>query len=189
MSRLHITPANQVRFGFWGAEELGLLGSEHYVATLTPEQRSDIAVNLNFDMLGSPNYVRFVYDGDGSTFAAKDKASAPPGSGAIEKVFTDYLGARNLAFEATEFDGRSDYAPFADVGIPVGGMYTGAEEIKTPEQATRYGGVAGQAYDQCYHQACDTVGNVNDTVLAESAGAVADSILHFAQQPTSPRPE
>lgn len=189
MSRLHIAPANQVRFGFWGAEELGLLGSEHYVATLTPEQRADIAVNLNFDMLGSPNFVRFVYDGDGSTFAAKDKASAPPGSGAIEKVFTDYFSARNLAFEATEFDGRSDYAPFAEVGIPVGGMYTGAEEIKTPEQATRYGGVAGQAYDQCYHQACDTVQNVNDTVLAESAGAVTDAILHFAEQPTSPRPE
>ena len=56
----------QVRFAFWGAEENGTLGSEHYVENLTENQRSKIYANLNFDMLGSPNYVRFVYDGNGS---------------------------------------------------------------------------------------------------------------------------
>jgi Zn-dependent M28 family amino/carboxypeptidase len=56
----------QVRFAFWGAEELGLLGSQYYVDSLTNTQRAKIYANLNFDMLGSPNYVRFVYDGNGS---------------------------------------------------------------------------------------------------------------------------
>jgi Zn-dependent M28 family amino/carboxypeptidase len=36
------------------------------VNNLTEAQRAKIYANLNFDMVGSPNYVRFVYDGDGS---------------------------------------------------------------------------------------------------------------------------
>ncbi|MGH7483111.1 MAG: M20/M25/M40 family metallo-hydrolase, partial [Longimicrobiales bacterium] len=43
-------PRNKLRFAFWGAEENGLLGSEHYVANLTPEDRAQIMLNLNFDM-------------------------------------------------------------------------------------------------------------------------------------------
>ena len=58
----------QVRFAFWGAEELNLLGSQHYVDNLTDAQLAKIYANLNFDMVGSPNYVRFVYDGDGSRY-------------------------------------------------------------------------------------------------------------------------
>ncbi len=71
----------QVRFAFWGAEELNLLGSQHYVDSLTDAQRAKIYANLNFDMVGSPNYVRFVYDGDGSD----TEVAGPPGSDAIEE--------------------------------------------------------------------------------------------------------
>jgi Zn-dependent M28 family amino/carboxypeptidase len=56
----------QVRFAFWGAEEFNLLGSEYYVSQLSPAQQAKNYANLNFDMLASTNYVRFVYDGDGS---------------------------------------------------------------------------------------------------------------------------
>ena len=66
MAELEIAPRNTVRFAWWGAEESGLVGSEHYVTTLSSSERNKIALNLNFDMVGSPNYVRFVYDGDGS---------------------------------------------------------------------------------------------------------------------------
>jgi Zn-dependent M28 family amino/carboxypeptidase len=184
LARLNITPRNKVRFAFWGAEELGLLGSEHYVATLTPQQRSDIAVNLNFDMLGSPNYARFVYDGNGDM---ADPDPAPPGSEVIERVFTNYFAAHRLPVEPLEFDGRSDYAPFAEVGVPVGGVFSGAEEVKTPAQAARYGGAAGQPFDRCYHQSCDTVAGVNDTVLDQFAGAVCEAVLHFALTTTNPR--
>jgi Zn-dependent M28 family amino/carboxypeptidase len=76
MSELGITPRQKVRFAFWGAEESGLLGSEHYVENLTDEELQAIWANLNFDMVGSPDYVRFVYDGDGS---ATDPAGPPAG--------------------------------------------------------------------------------------------------------------
>jgi Zn-dependent M28 family amino/carboxypeptidase len=98
--------------------------------------------DLNFDMLGSPNYVRFVYDGDG----ADTDPAGPPGSGEIRKVFTDFFDSKGLASDPTEFSGRSDYGPFITVGIPAGGLFSGAEGVKTPEQAAVYGGTAGEAY-------------------------------------------
>ena len=60
-----VNPTNKVRFAWWGAEESGLVGSTFYVANLTAAEREAIALYLNFDMIGSPNYVRFVYDGSG----------------------------------------------------------------------------------------------------------------------------
>lgn len=158
-----------VRFAFWGAEESGLLGSEHYVAELSDAELSKIYANLNFDMLGSPNYVRFVYDGDGS--AGGD--AGPAGSDTIESIFTDYFDSKSLASEPTAFDGRSDYGPFIDAGIPAGGLFSGAEGVKTAEQATVYGGTAGEPYDACYHAECDDISNLSASALHELGDAAA----------------
>jgi Zn-dependent M28 family amino/carboxypeptidase len=110
MSELGIQPRNRVRFAFWGAEESGLIGSQHYVDSLRKKEIQDIAVNLNFDMVASPNYVRFVYDGDASDTDTDSPTST--GSGVVEDVFVDYFDSQNLATEPTAFDGRSDYDAF-----------------------------------------------------------------------------
>ena len=173
---LDIQPVNRVRFAWWGAEELGLLGSEYYVANLTKREIKNIALNLNFDMVGSPNFVRFVYDGDGSDTGI----SGPAGSKAIEAVFVQYFASQGLETDPTEFNGRSDYGPFIAVKIPAGGLFTGAEGIKTEEQEAIYGGEAGVAYDVCYHQACDTLSNVNVTAINQMSDGTADAVLQFA---------
>ena len=182
MARLNIKPLNKVRFAFWGAEELGLLGSTYYVANLSTQARRNIDLNLNFDMLGSPNYARLVYDGDGSLTPDDPDDAGPEGSDTIEQVFLNYFASRNLATEPTPFDGRSDYGPFIDVGIAAGGLFSGAEEIKTPEQAAKFGGTAGVAFDLCYHQACDTIRNVSRQSLNELGDAAADAVVRFAQR-------
>ncbi|HEX2418186.1 MAG TPA: M28 family peptidase [Micromonosporaceae bacterium] len=198
LAALDVDPVNAVRFTFWGAEESGLIGSQHYVDSLSKTQQKDIALYLNFDMVASPNYVRFVYDGDGSAFGLK----GPTGSARIEHVFTDYFGSQGLASAPTEFSGRSDYQGFINVGIPAGGLFTGAEGVKTPAQAAVYGGVAGASYDPCYHQACDSMtpvadgadadlyaaldaaydiaGNINMQAQEEMADAAAHATLTFA---------
>jgi Zn-dependent M28 family amino/carboxypeptidase len=176
MSQLGITPTNRVRFAWWGGEEFGLLGSEYYVSHLPTSELKNIMLNLNFDMVASPNFVRFVYDGDGSGTGTK----GPNGSGNIEKVFNDYFGSQGLATAPTAFDGRSDYGPFIDRGIPAGGLFTGAEGIKTAQQAAVYGGTAGVAYDHCYHQLCDDLTNLNNTGLDQMSDGVADATLQFA---------
>jgi Zn-dependent M28 family amino/carboxypeptidase len=164
IAKLDIQPRNRVRFAFWGAEESGLVGSQYYVDSLTQRQIKDIAVNLNFDMVASPNYVRFVYDGD----ASDTDSLGSTGSGVVEDVFTDYFDSQGLASEPTAFDGRSDYDAFINVGIPAGGLFTGAEDKKTEAEAAVYGGVPGVAYDPCYHQACDSLTPVADGADAET---------------------
>ncbi|HYN95824.1 MAG TPA: M28 family metallopeptidase [Pilimelia sp.] len=179
---------NKVRFALWGAEEASLVGSTHYIANLPAAERDRIALHLNFDMVGSPNYVRFVYDGDNSAFpVGAGSAAGPAGSGAIEGLFHDYFADRGLASAETPFSGRSDYGPFiaAGVDIPSGGLFTGAEGVKTEAEAAVYGGTAGQAYDPCYHQACDTIDNVNRRAIDEMSDAVAHAIWTYANDVSS----
>ncbi len=176
-----VKPRNKVRFAWWGAEESGLIGSNFYVAGLSDEERDQIALYLNFDMIGSPNFVRFIYDGDGSAFGLV----GPPGSEAIEAYFEDFYADRGLASEPTQISFRSDYAAFFNNGIPFGGLFTGAEVIKTPEQAAIYGGTAGDQYDPCYHLACDTFDNISLEVLDLNADAVAASTLQYAMNTES----
>lgn len=176
MAELNIEPYNQVRFAFWGAEEVGLVGSGYYVNNLSKRDIKNIALNLNFDMIASPNYVRFVYDGDGS----ETRLSGPNGSGNVEKVFVEYFNERNLLVEAIEFSGRSDYGPFIEAGIPAGGLFTGADGIKTEEQAQIYGGTASKPYDSYYHTSLDNLENISLEALDEMSDAVAHAVLTFA---------
>jgi Zn-dependent M28 family amino/carboxypeptidase len=177
-----VKPRNTVRFVWWSAEESGLIGSTRYVDSLSQAELDRIALNLNFDMVGSPNFVRFVYDGDNSAFPVGPGAAAgPPGSGAIEAEFHAYFASQGLASAETPFSGRSDYGPFIAKGIPAGGLFTGAEGVKTPAQAATYGGTAGVAYDSCYHAGCDTYANVNPTVLDQNADAIAHATIAYAQ--------
>lgn len=168
---------NKVRFTFWGAEEFGLLGSAHYVEQLSDSQLDNIALYLNYDMLGSPNFVRFIYDGDNSSGTGFE---GPPGSGAIEQVYQDYFEGRDLQTAPTPFNGRSDYGPFVNVGIPSGGLFSGAEGIKSEQEAQVYGGTAGKQYDPCYHQACDDLDNVSVTGLDHLADGAAFAAERFA---------
>ena len=193
-----VKPNNTVRFAWWGAEEEGLLGSEYYVANLSDEEIDDIALYLNFDMIGSPNYMFGIYDGDNSGGTAAP-GFIPEGSAEIEDVFETFYDSRGLPSQDSEFSGRSDYGPFIAVGIPAGGLFTGAEVPKTAAEAALYGGVAGAAYDPCYHSFCDNltgegqpavydalnaeydlVGNVNTYALDVNSDAVAAAIIAFA---------
>ena len=173
-----VKPVNKVRFAFWGAEEAGLIGSTAYVNRLSAEERAKIDLYLNFDMIGSPNHVFFVYDGDNSDGVGA--GAGPAGSAEIEDVFERFFADRGIPFKGTDFSGRSDYGPFIAVGIPSGGLFTGAEGVKTAEEASLWGGTAGQAYDPCYHLACDTYANNNDTALDVNSDAVAFAVLQFA---------
>ena len=182
MAKLGIAPTNQVVFAWWGAEEPGLIGSQFYVDSLSARQVKDTAVNLNFDMVGSPNHVFFVYDGDNSDGVGA--GPGPEGSAQIEETFEAFYASRGLPFKGTDFDGRSDYGPFIASGVPAGGLFTGAEGIKTPAEVSLWGGTAGQQYDPCYHLACDTYANVNESALDTNSDAIATATLSYAMSTT-----
>ncbi|MEU6807775.1 M28 family metallopeptidase [Streptomyces sp. NPDC046831] len=161
VSRTGYQPAKHLRFAWWGAEELGMVGSRTYVAGLSATNRTKINGYLNLDMIGSPNPGYFVYDDDP----------------AIEQTIKNYYTGLGVATEReTEGDGRSDHAPFKNAGIPVGGIFSGADYVKTSAQAAKWGGTAGQAFDRCYHSSCDTSSNIDDTALNRNADAVAYAV-------------
>ncbi|MFI9150559.1 M28 family metallopeptidase [Streptomyces sp. NPDC053367] len=169
---------NKVKFAWWSAEEFGLLGSEAYVASLTEEQRKQIKLYLNFDMIASPNAAYFVFDGDDSD--ATGAGPGPEGSAQLEKGITDFLDSKGIPHEGTDFTGRSDYGPFIEVGIPAGGTFTGAEGIKTEAQAAKYGGQAGVAYDVNYHAPGDDIRNIDMRALDVNVDVIADAVGHYA---------
>ena len=173
-----VKPRNMVRFAWWGAEESGLVGSTYYVNNLSQDELDKITLYLNFDMIGSPNHVFFIYDGDDSD--AVGAGPGPAGSAEIEKTFEAFFNMRGIPFKGTDFSGRSDYGPFIATGIPSGGLFTGAEGIKTAAEAAIWGGTAGQQYDPCYHLACDTYDNNNDIALDVNSDAVAFAILQYS---------
>lgn len=166
---------NAIRFGWWSAEEFGLLGAAYYVSQLTPEENLKIRGYLNFDMIGSPNYILGVYDGSGKAF----NLTGPAGSDLFQYTFEDYFTRAKRGSVPTAFTGRSDYGPFLEVNIPSGGLFTGAEGIKTKEEKRLFGGSEGRPYDENYHQPGDLIGNLNVDALVENTKAIADSVAKY----------
>lgn len=156
--------AKNVRFAWWTAEETGLEGSSYYVGELGQAELDRIDAYLNFDMLGSPNAGYFVYDDDPT----------------VRDLFTENLANAGVQAETIELGGRSDHAAFAQAGIPVGGLFSGAEGVKSQAQAEKWGGTAGQSYDPCYHSGCDDLSNIDETALDRMSDAAAYATWNLA---------
>jgi Zn-dependent M28 family amino/carboxypeptidase len=174
---------NAVRFGFWGSEEAVLAGSTKYVDGLKPDQLDDVALYLNFDLLGSPNAGFFTYDGDqsGQPNPAVPAKTVPTGSAGIERTLAGYLNLAGIRPADMPLGKASDYSPFLDAGVPIGGVTTGAAQRKTEVQARLWGGIAGVPFDRNYHLRSDTVDNVSRDALAVTGPAVAFAVGTYAQ--------
>jgi hypothetical protein len=133
-----LPPRAALRIAFWGGEELGLLGSRHYVNRLNAAERDRIAAYLNLDMVGSPGAKVQVYD-------SNDR---------IEATYRQHLPAKAPQVRLV---GDSDHASFQAKDIPAGGIFTGL--------------------DDCYHQPCDTIKNVDRKVLATSISATEGTLV------------
>ena len=168
---------NHLRFAWWGAEEQGLLGSNHYMRTLPTADKDRIDLYMNYDMVGSPNPGYFVYDDNPAGNAARDSMTA-------------YYTSKGIPWEYIDVQGRSDHASFRSYGIATTGMYSGGETTKTAAQAQKWGGTAGQAFDPCYHRSCDTISNVNTTALDRNLDMIGHMVWLYADKDygTTPPP-
>lgn len=163
-------PQRSIRIAFWGAEEGGPHGSAAYVATLEAAERTDIVAYLNFDMIGSPNAIRFVYH----------EAAAAPGSADLTALFAGYFAEMELAWVPIDLEGDSDHGPFVEARIPTGGLFSGGIEPVTEAQAATFGAIPGQPADPCSHRACDTIDNVDLETLEQMARAIAHVLVVLA---------
>ncbi|KAJ4292049.1 Aminopeptidase Y [Kalmusia sp. IMI 367209] len=165
--------SNCVRFGWWAGEEEGLLGSDYYVATLPKEENKKIRLFMDYDMMASPNFAYQIYNAT--------NAANPNGSEELRDLYIEWYKEQGLNYTFIPFDGRSDYDGFIRHGIPGGGIATGAEGVKTKDEAKQFGGKAGDWYDPCYHQLCDDLSNVNVTAWVVNTKLIAHSVATYAR--------
>ncbi|NOS73803.1 MAG: M20/M25/M40 family metallo-hydrolase [Methyloglobulus sp.] len=183
MQRLHIQPLNKVRFAFWGAEEEAQVGSGQYVNGLSDVDAGKIALYLNADMLGSPNFVPSVYEADYNVLPPAFASPPPaPGSIEIEQVLVDYFNGVGPSPKLLNIDQRSDYRFFLLNGIPFAAITSGFDGNKTDAEAVDFGGTAGEPYDACYHKKCDNIHNVSEDSLDLMSGALVHTIMEFAKR-------
>ena len=183
---------NAIRFGWWGAEEVGLVGSTRYVESLDETEAAKVKSYMNFDMIGSDNYIVGTLDSNGSDVPIPDGVEVPEGSAELEKIFTDYFDENDQKHVGTEFSGRSDYQAFMLAGIPASGLFSGADGTKTEQEAEWFGGTVGEKHDTNYHQPTDTIENVSKESVDIFAPAIGYAVhtlayeLSEAPAPTDP---
>ena len=96
-----------LRFALFGAEELGLDGSQYYVRHLSDAERRTIRADINLDMVGVGDQWRF----GGSNDLVQLALGAADG-----------LGQRALPLSGP-LSGASDHASFLEAGIPAVFLY------------------------------------------------------------------
>lgn len=174
---------NAVRFVFWGADEDGLNGVLDYVFGLNEQQLNDIAMYLNFNLLGSPNAGFFTDDGDqsGPPGQGISFGDVPDGSAGIERTLSGYLNLAGRRPADMPLGIRTDYHPFMIAGIPIGGMSTGASQPKTTVQARLWGGQVGVGFDPNFQSSRDTIDNINREALGIMGSGVAFAVGSYAE--------
>lgn len=189
LKRNDIAYRYRIRFCWWGAEEIGLLGSYYHVAqaslsseTRVGERLTDYLMNLNYDMLAGPNYRFGIHDY--RLVLSDTPVNALDGTQKLTELFRGWFDAQDLPWSNSSLSGGSDYLPFLQRGVAVGGVNTGAGGIKPASERDQYsaklgigfGGIANAAYDPCYHQQCDRSMNLNlfafENVVKSAAYAI-----------------
>jgi len=184
----------RVRFCWWGAEELGLIGARYHVdqaalstTTTVGERLADYLVNLNYDMLAGPNYRFGIHDS--ATVPSTTPSQALNGTSRITEIFRQWFNEQKLPWSNSSLGGGSDYVPFLAAGVAVGGVNTGAGGIKPASERDQYsqilgtgnGGIANAAYDPCYHQQCDRITNANPFAYEKVVKAAAYAIEYVGR--------
>lgn len=177
--------ANAVRFTFWGSGAAGQEGAIKYVRALPGDPLNDIALYLDFDILGSPNAGFFTFDGAQSGQPNPDVplSLVPPGSAAIERTLAGYVSLAGMKPASMPLSLGTDYGPFLNAGIPIGGLSTGSSQRKNPLQARLWGGQAGAAFDP---GSGVTVDALNRGAIAVMGPTVAFAVGTYAQSITGP---
>ena len=112
-----------VRFVLFGAEELGLYGSRHYVASLSEPQLNRIKAMLNFDVVGSGPHLAVLGHQELTELTLELAAN---------------LGV-DAQFAPLPPGASSDHAPFQSVDIPALLLYApDISRIHTPEDRLEF---------------------------------------------------
>jgi hypothetical protein len=183
-------PVNTVRFSWWGAEELGLLGSEFYVndsAERNPTELARIKAYLNVDMVGSPNFMRFIYDGDQSTF--------PPDPNGVlsqkvrQRLRTSSRSSTSIAAwpsKTLRSTAKATTRSLPSPASPPAACSPALRASRPPNRRPSTGEPPEPPTTRAITRPCDALDNLNLEVLDQNADAIAHATFTFAIAATLP---
>lgn len=150
----------EVRFVFFGAEEIGLVGSRYYVSQLSDNELARSTANFNLDMVGT-NWeeatAMFVNVVDGAPNLVWQSAND-----AAERLGNDSL----ILFER----GASDHVAFYEAGIDAANFIR-----REPETA---------ALEPWYHTPFDTIDKISQDRIQEAGELIGSAIYDFVRKET-----
>jgi Peptidase family M28/PA domain len=190
----NVTPRNKLRFIWFGGEELGLLGSNYYINSLTSTQRSHIGYDLDADVMATPNYTIGVLDPAGPDLFGRTVSTKFPNR--VYKASTvsrdqsiNYFNSIGLNHELFSPVGTDAFV-FNQVGIPASGLLTGQDCCKDQREVDLFGGFLGNfegnvpSFDGgCVDNPflwCDNLSNNDPTVLTFMSKAFANTVVRMA---------
>jgi len=157
ITRSGLRPQKRIRFGFWGAEEEGDVGSGYYVSHLPSGGAATIDAYLNFDMIGNrPENGRTV----GWSLYTEGQSNG------LNQPFQTYFSSQGVTVNPSlDTDDRSDHAAFKRAGVQV----TGVSSVRSLS-----------ALGACYHRACDDLTDVAQNSVVLGSNAIANAVWSLA---------
>ncbi|MFD0516495.1 M20/M25/M40 family metallo-hydrolase [Paractinoplanes durhamensis] len=157
ITQSNLRPAKRIRFGFWGAEEQGDVGSSYYVSHLAGGEAAKIDAYLNFDMVGNK-----VENGKAVGWSLYAEGQ----SNGLNAPFQSYFAAQGITVNPSlDTDDRSDHAAFKNAGVDV----TGVSSVRSLNEL-----------GACYHKACDNLTDVDQNSMVLASNAIANAVWSLA---------
>ncbi|MCR9173644.1 MAG: M28 family peptidase [bacterium] len=148
-----------IKFIHFSAEEVGLEGSEHYVANVANPSNLDVKVLFNIDQVGGSG------GETNNTIICERDQSPPNGNNLQSDIYTNELAVCTQLYSNLQtqisFAYGSDYVPFMLDGYVVTGFY---EENSSPYT----------------HSINDSISNMDIPYLHQVTKASMGALLHFA---------
>ena len=140
----HTPTVNQLRYIWFGGEELGLLGSKYYTGNLTPSELQNIAYDIDSDVTATPNYAVEIADPQGAGNVAKFPPNVVPQSRRGDNYFLGYFRSVGIpAILAPAGNDGTDSNSFSLVGVPNTGIFTQQDCCKGDFSVKKWGGFLG----------------------------------------------
>jgi hypothetical protein len=189
---------NQLRYIWFGGEEIGLLGSAYYTTHLTQQERNLIAFDIDADVTATPNYDYEVADPKFAYNVNQFPPNVVPDSQIGNQFYADYFNSVGVPSLPAPFGNTgTDSNSFALIGIPDTGILTRQDCCKESSEVALWGGYLGNyegnipSFDGgCVDRPnlwCDNLSNNDPAVLAVASQATAYVTFQLANYAFTPR--
>ena len=135
---------NQLRYIWFGGEELGLLGSAYYTSHLSSAQRKRIAFDIDMDVTATPNFDIWIADPAFALNVGQFPKNVVPQSKIGNQFFKDFFDSFGVVSQSSSFgNSGTDSNSFALIGIPNSGILTRQDCCKEQSEVAIWGGFLG----------------------------------------------